>query len=135
MPLLPLLIASTTLLPGLWEYSSGLAGLSGKTEQKCLRKSEVEQFLTDPSNRHYDCKPSARSVGDGRVRWTGVCTSRKHPEQHFSVSLNGTYTPETFRLKGKGDAPVFGGLQLPVSASITAHRLSADCPAAAAAAS
>ena len=130
MPILPVLLASTTLLPGLWEYTSSLAGMSGKTEQKCLSKAEVDRFLTEPSNRHYDCDYSTRSVGGGRVRLRGVCTSRKHPEQKIGVSLRGAYTPETVTLKGVANARVFGGLELPVGASVTARRLSAACTAA-----
>lgn len=130
MLLLPVLIASTTLLPGLWEYSSSLAGMSGKTERKCLSKAEVDRFLTDPSNRRYDCDYTTRTVGAGRVRLQGVCTSRKHAEEKIGVSLAGTYTPETIALKGTALARIFGGLEVPVGASVVAHRVSGDCPAA-----
>ena len=129
MPLLPVLIASTTLLPGLWEYSSSLAGMSGKTERKCLSKAEVDHFLTYPSNRHYDCDYTTRVVGAGRVRLKGVCTNRKHADQKIGVSLRGTYTPQTITLRGQALAPVFGGLQLPVGASVSARRVSAACDA------
>ena len=131
MPLLPLLIASTTLLPGLWEYQSSLGGMGGKTEQKCLTKSEVDRFLTDPSNRHYACDITSREVGGGKVRMQGVCTNRKHAEQKIGVSLSGGYTPETFTLKGKASAKVIGDLELPLSVSVNAHRLGAACQAAA----
>lgn len=127
MPLLPILIASTTLLPGLWEYSSSLAGMSGQAERKCLSKAEIDRFLTNPSNRRYDCDYTTRTVGGGRVVLKGVCTSRKHVEQKIGVSLRGTYTPETITLRGQALAPVFGGLQLPVGASVSAHRMSAAC--------
>lgn len=135
MPLLPILIASTTLLPGLWEYTSSLAGMGGKTESKCLSRAEVERFLTDPSNRHYACEMSTREVGGGKVRLKGVCTSRKHAEQKISVSLAGAYTPETISLKGSAEAPLFGGLTLPVTTSVSARRLSASCDAPSAPAS
>ena len=127
MPLLPILIASTTLLPGLWEYTSSLAGMSGKTETKCLSKAEVDRFLTDPGNRRYDCDYATRQVGGGKVRLKGVCTSRKHAEQKIGVSLTGTYTPETISLKGVASARVIGNLELPVAASVTARRLGAAC--------
>ena len=131
MPLLPLLIASTTLLPGLWAYQSSLAaGMSGKSEQKCVTKAELDEFLTNPSNRHYACDYSSRAVGGGRVRLKGVCTSRKHPEQKIGVTLRGAYTPETIKLKGVAHAPVFGGFELPVAYTVTAHRLAATCDAA-----
>ena len=129
MPLLPLLIASTTLLPGLWEYTSSLAGMSGKTETKCLSKTEVERFLTDPSNRHYDCDYTTREVGGGKVRLQGVCTSRKHATQKIGVTLAGSYTPETISLKGTASARVIGNLELPVAASVSARRLGAACSA------
>ena len=128
MPLLPLLIASTTLLPGLWEYQSSLAGMSAKTERKCLSKAEIERFLTEPSNRRYDCDYTTRVVGGGRVRLKGVCTSRKHAEQKIGVSLAGVYTAETIALTGTALPRIFGGLELPVGASVSAHRVSGDCP-------
>ncbi len=130
MPLLPILIASTTLLPGLWEYTSSLAGMSGKTETKCLTKAEVDRFLTDPGNRRYDCDYTTREVGGGKVRLKGVCTSRKHAEQKIGVTLAGTYTPETINLKGTASARLIGDLELPVGASVTARRLGATCAAA-----
>lgn len=130
MPLLPVLIASTTLLPGLWEFQSSLAGMSGKSETKCLTKAQVDRFLTDPSNRHYDCDVSEREVGAGKVRLKGVCANRKHAEQKIGVSLAGTYAPETFSLKGTALPRIFGGIEVPVAASVTAHRVSADCSAA-----
>ena len=133
MPLLPVLIASTTLLPGLWEYTSSFAGMGGKVERRCLSKAEVDEFLTDPSNRHYDCDYTTRVVGGGRLRLKGVCTSRRHPEQKIGVSLRGRYTPQSVALKGTALAPVFGGLQLPVGASVSAHRVAAACDAPAAA--
>ena len=129
MPILPLLLASTTLLPGLWEYQSSLAGMSGKSEQKCLSKAEVERFLTDPSNRHYDCEYGVREVGGGKVRLEGVCTNRKHPTQKIGVNLRGAYTAESINLSGKASAKVIGNLELPVAASVTGRRLSASCPA------
>ena len=130
MPLLPLLIATTTLLPGMWEYSSSLAGMSGQVERKCLSKAEIDRFLTNPSNRHYDCDYTTRLVGGGRVRLKGVCTNRKHAEQKIGVSLRGTYTPETITLKGTALPQLFGGLTIAVGASVTARRIGADCEAA-----
>ena len=128
MPILPALLAATTLLPGLWEYRTSLAGMGGKAEQKCLSKVEIDKFLTDPSNRHYDCDYSTREVLAGRVRLEGVCTSRKHAEQKIGVSLKGAYTPTTISMKGMAK-PRIVGLELPLSASVTAERVG-DCPAA-----
>ena len=132
MPLLPLLVASAAMLPsgGLWEYQSSLGGMAGKSEQRCLTEAEVRHFLTDPSNRHYACDMTTREVGDGRVRLKGVCTSRKHPEQKVGVTLGGGYTAGTIDLKGQGSARVIGDLELPVSISVSAHRVAADCAAA-----
>lgn len=127
MPILPVLLAATTLLPGLWEYRTSLAGMGGKAEQKCLSKAEIDKFLTDPSNRRYDCDYTTREVGGGRVRLEGVCTSRKHAEQKIGVSLKGAYTPTTISMKGVAK-PRIVGLELPVSASVAAERVG-DCPA------
>ncbi len=126
MPLPALLAAATTLLPGLWEYQTSLGGMGGKSEQKCLSKAEIDKFLTDPSNRHYDCDYTTREVGAGRVRLEGVCTNRKHAEQKVGVSLKGAYTPTTIRMKGVAK-PRIVGLELPLSASVTAERISAVC--------
>ncbi len=134
MPILPLLVASAALLPGLWEYQSSLGVVGGKAERKCLSKAEVERFLTDPGNRRYDCDYSTRQVADGKVRLKGVCTSRKHPDQKIGVSAWGAYTSETIELKGQGTARVIGALELPITVSFSAHRVSADCPAAGSAA-
>lgn len=127
MPLLTLLIASTTLLPGLWEYSSTLAGMSGQVERKCLSKAEIDGFLTNPSNKRYDCDYTSRVVGHGRVRLKGVCTNRKHAGQKIAVSMRGTYTPESIVLKGVAEAPIFGGFTVPVAATVRAHRVNGDC--------
>ena len=129
MPVLPILLAATTLLPGLWEYKSSLAGFGGEPERKCLTKAQVDKFLTDPSNRHYDCDYSTREVGGGKVRLAGVCTNRKHAEQRFNVALSGTYSDDTITLKGTAGLPL-GAVTLPLGASVSAKRVSADCDAA-----
>ena len=126
MPLLPILLAATTLLPGLWEYKTSLAGFGGDPERKCLSKAQIDRFLTNPSNRHYDCDYATREVAGGRVRLAGVCANRKHAEQRFDVSLQGAYTDETITLKGVARVPL-GAVTLPLGASVAATRVSAAC--------
>lgn len=122
MPLLPaLLAAATTLLPGLWEYKATLVGF-GDAERKCLSKAEIDKFLTDPSNRHYACDYGTREVGGGSVRLAGVCSKRKKPSERITLSLAGSYTPTTIEMKGKAGLPL-GGLELPLSAAVTATRV------------
>ena len=127
MPVLPALLAATVLMPGLWEYQSSLVGSRGAPEQKCLAKAEVERFLTNPSNKHYDCDYTTRDVARGKVRLEGVCANRKHPEQKIGVSLRGDYSSTTIELKGVAK-PRIVGLELPLAAAISAHRLG-DCSA------
>ena len=120
-----LLAAATTLLPGLWEYKTSLVGVGGAPGQKCLTKAQIDKFLTDPSNRHYDCDYATREVGGGHVKLAGACTNRKHPEQKIGLTLKGDYTPETIEMKGHATTKL-AGLDLPLAAAVTAHRLS-DC--------
>lgn len=130
MTLLPILLAATTLLPGLWEYKTSLAGMGGgDPERKCLTKAEIDRFLTNPENRHYDCAYPTKRVSAGKVKLEGVCTSRKHAEQTVGVAFEGDYTPTTISLKGVARPRIIAGLELPVSASVTAERVSAECPA------
>lgn len=126
MPLLPALLVATTLLPGLWEYKATLVGL-GEPERKCLTKAEIDRFLSDPSNRHYACDYSTRQVGGGSVRLEGVCSKRKKPSEKIGMSLAGTYTPTTIEMKGTA-RPRFAGLELPLSAAVSAQRVG-ECEA------
>ncbi len=125
--LIPILLAATTLLPGLWEYRTTLVGFGGEPERKCLSKAEIDKFLTDPSNRHYDCSYSTRKVGGGSVTLEGVCANRKRPKETIGLSLKGAYTPTTIDMKGVA-RPRLAGLELPLGATVKAERLS-DCPA------
>ena len=125
--LLPVLLAATTLLPGLWEYKISLAGFGGEPERKCLTKAQIDKFLTDPSNRHYDCSYSTREVGAGSVRLEGVCANRKRPTETIGMSLKGAYTPTTIDMKGTA-RPKLAGLELPLGASVKAERVG-ECPA------
>ena len=127
MPILPALLAATSLLPGLWEYRTSLLGVGQDPEQRCLSKAEIDQFLTNPSNRHYACEYATREVGRGTVRLEGVCSKRKRPEEKIGMSLAGSFTPNTIQMKGTA-RPRFAGLELPVSASVTAERISETCP-------
>jgi hypothetical protein len=130
LPLLALAVpaaAATTILPGYWESVNHVQVLMTKdsTDRKCITPEQVESYLSGPSNNHYTCTYTSRSVGGGAVHLAGQCVDSG---VHFNVVLNGTYTPESFHLKAKLDGNL-SGLPLSGFATTDAHRLSADCPA------
>jgi hypothetical protein len=65
-----------------------------------------------------------RQVGNGNARFEGACTDRRG--RRVNVRLNGTYQRESFTFRG-GAQLARGTPYLP--ASITARRISANCPA------
>lgn len=119
---------SRTVLPGLWEYTSSTAVSAAKTDRRCVRPDQIEAFVSGPSNSHYRCTYPVKELGGGRARFEGVCVS-KHGAR-YPVRWDGTYTSESFDLHGTV-RPNLGGLEIPVSATISARRVAADCPAAA----
>ena len=62
--------------------------------------------------------------GDGAARFEGSCTDPK--ARHVNVRLNGTYEQTSFRFRG-GAQLLRGTPYIP--ATITARRISAQCPA------
>ena len=117
--------ASDTVLPGYWEYTTSAVGVRD-TEQKCVRPSEINRFFGGLSTRRWTCTYPVREVGGGNARFEGVCRDRKG--RTVRVRLNGTYRTESFRFTG-GAQLARGTPYLP--ASITARRISAECPAGA----
>lgn len=111
------------VLPGYWEYTTSALG-SRDTEQKCVRPSEINRFFGGLSTRKWQCTYPTRQVGDGNARFEGSCQDRKG--RRINVRLNGTYQTESFRFNG-GAQLARGTPYIP--ASITARRLSAQCPA------
>jgi hypothetical protein len=65
-----------------------------------------------------------REVGNGHARFEGVCRDPKG--RSVNVRLNGPYDAEHFRFRG--GAQLARGLPY-IPASITARRISAECPA------
>lgn len=114
---------SETVLPGYWEYTTNAVGMRS-TEQKCVRPSEINRFFGGLSTRRWQCAYPTRVVGGGNARFEGTCTD--HKNRRVNVRLNGTYRSESFTFRG-GAQLARGTPYLP--ASITAHRISAQCPA------
>ncbi|CAN5403486.1 hypothetical protein BH10PSE1_BH10PSE1_22010 [soil metagenome] len=112
-----------TVMPGFWEYTTNAIGIRS-TEQKCVRPSEINRFFGGLSTRRYQCVYPTRVVGGGNARFEGTCTDRKG--RRVNIRLTGTYRPDSFTFRG-GAQLARGTPYLP--ASITAHRISAQCPA------
>ena len=115
--------AQSEVLPGYWEYTTSAVGVRS-TEQKCVRPSEINRFFGGLSTRRWQCVYPTRVVGGGNARFEGTCTD--HKNRRVNVRLNGTYQPESFTFRG-GAQLTRGTPYLP--ASITARRISAQCPA------
>ncbi len=109
--------------PGYWEYTTSVLGVRD-TEQKCVRPSEINRFFGGLSTRRWRCTYPVREVGDGNARFEGSCEDRKG--RRVNVRLNGPYATENFRFTG-GAQLARGTPYIP--ASITARRISAQCPA------
>ncbi|MFN3352802.1 MAG: DUF3617 domain-containing protein [Brevundimonas sp.] len=111
--------------PGYWEYSTRVLGV-GETETKCVRQSEINRFFGGLSTRRWSCTYPVREVGGGNARFEGVCRDRRG--RTVQVRLNGPYAAESFRFTG--GAQLARGTPF-IPASITARRVSAECPAGA----
>jgi len=115
--------AQSEVLPGYWEYTTSAVG-QRDTEQKCVRPSEINRFFGGLSTNKWRCTYPTRVVGNGNARFEGTCQDRKG--RRIAVRLNGTYTETSFSFRG-GAQIVRGTPYIP--ASITARRISAQCPA------
>ena len=115
--------AQSEVLPGYWEYTTSALG-QRDTEQRCVRPSEINRFFGGLSTNRWRCTYPTRAVGNGNARFEGTCQDRKG--RRIAVRLNGTYTDTSFSFRG-GAQLVRGTPYIP--ASITARRLSAQCPA------
>ena len=115
--------SADTVLPGYWEYTTSAVGIRD-TETKCVRPSEINRFFGGLSTRRWRCTYPVRQVGNGNARFEGTCTD--HKNRRVNVRLNGTYQQESFTFRG-GAQLARGTPYLP--ASITARRISAQCPA------
>ena len=115
--------SADTVLPGYWEYTTSAVGVRD-TETKCVRPSEINRFFGGLSTRHWRCTYPVRQVGNGNARFEGTCSD--HKNRRVNVRLHGIYTQESFSFRG-GAQLARGTPYLP--ASITARRISAQCPA------
>lgn len=109
--------------PGYWTYTTSVLGVRD-TETKCVRPSEINRFFGGLSTRKWQCVYPVREVANGHARFEGICTDRKG--RRVNVRLNGPYTTDTFTFRG--GAQLSRGTPY-IPASITARRLSAQCPA------
>ena len=118
------------ILPGYWESTSkaSFPAASSKTERKCISARAINSYLTGPVNSHYSCRYDTRNLHDGHAQMAGECVDNNG--LHSKVTIEGTYGPEAFNLNGKLQVNL-GGVQIPLSTSIDAHRLSGECPAGA----
>jgi len=116
------------ILPGYWESTTkaSFPVASNKTERKCIAAKAINAYLTGPVNNHYSCHYDSQSLNDGHAHMTGECVDNNG--LHSKVVIDGTYAAEAFNLDAKLQV-MLGGLAIPVSTSIEAHRLSAECPA------
>jgi len=115
--------AQSEVLPGYWEYTTNAVG-QRETLQKCVRPSEINRFFGGLSTNKWRCTYPTRVVGDGNARFEGTCSD--HKNRRINVRLSGTYTETSFTFRG-GAQIVRGTPYIP--ASITARRISAQCPA------
>ena len=115
------------ILPGYWESTSSSSfGPQGKTERKCITGRAINSYLTGPVNRHYSCHYDTRELRDGHAHMTGECVDSSGIRG--KVVIDGEYAPDAFKLNGRVQVSL-AGLNIPVTTSIDAHRLSAECPA------
>lgn len=123
----PALAAENPILPGYWESTnqSDLIIKQRSVTRKCITPSQVNEYLTGPANNHYSCVYDRREVGGGSVKLGGQCTDNNGLK--MDVAIAGTYTPESFHLNAQLRTK-FASLPIAGTASIDAHRLSAECP-------
>jgi hypothetical protein len=115
--------AQAEVLPGYWEYTTSAVG-QRDTEQKCVRPSEINRFFGGLSTNRWRCTYPTRVVGNGQARFEGTCQDKKG--RRVNVRLSGTYEDTSFSFRG-GAQLLRGTPYIP--ATITARRISAQCPA------
>ncbi len=116
------------ILPGYWESTSkaSFPVASNKTERKCISARAINAYLTGPVNNHYSCHYDTRNLHDGHAEMAGECVDNNGLRS--KIQIDGTYAAESFSLNGHLQV-LLGGLKIPISTSIEAHRLSGECPA------
>jgi hypothetical protein len=119
---------SHAIRPGYWDYTTSTILPGSSDGKQCVRPDQIEEFMSGPHNRHYHCTYPIRRVADGRAVFDGECVD-KH-DQHYKISLAGTYSQTRFTLKGKVQGAIMG-LPLTSPISIDAQWIGPDCPAGA----
>jgi len=116
---------ATPIEPGLWAYTANTFVIGVKSGRQCVKREQVEEFLTGPRNRHYRCTYPDRSIGGGRISFSGDCLD-KGDRHRYHLVVRGNYRPESFDLEGSVAGPILG-LSLTLPLSIHAHRIAATC--------
>jgi hypothetical protein len=114
--------------PGYWEMTTTVQSIihDNKTERRCYGPADVPR-LVQPCNHHYDCEYSTQEARNGHLTLKGKWVAKKSG-QVIDVEGAGTYTRENLNASAKMHTSLFG-LPLSGTGEITAHRLSAECPA------
>jgi hypothetical protein len=115
--------SKATILPGYWEYDYKIGVIPVSNETKCLKPADAEQFSRGICTKRYRCDYTTNVVRDGKIALKGVWTDKK--DRASPVTANGTYSPEAFKM----DIHIKTINGMPLAGSLTAKRLSAECPA------
>ena len=133
----PGLARSAPVLPGYWDSTEHVSVLlpMGGHSKKCLTTDQINGFVAAPSNSHYHCTYASQQIAGGQAAYRGgACYSKSGRKVLSDVSVDGRYQPEAFHLAFRFKLLVSagGGVGLPGSAEIDAHRIGAECPVEAA---
>lgn len=114
--------AHSTILPGQWEYDYKIGMIPVSNETKCLKPADTEQFSRGICTKRYRCEYTTNVVRDGKIQLKGTWTDKK--ERVSPVTADGAYSPEAFKMNIH--IKTISGM--PLAGSLTAKRLSAECP-------
>jgi len=114
--------AHSTILPGQWEYDYKIGVIPVSNETKCLKPADAEQFSRGICTKRYRCDYTTNVVRDGKIQLKGTWTDKK--DRVSPVTAEGTYAPEAFKMNIH--IKTINGM--PLAGSLTAKRLSAECP-------
>ncbi|UAL10023.1 DUF3617 domain-containing protein [Caulobacter segnis] len=114
--------AKATILPGQWEYDYKIGVIPVSNETKCLKPADAEQFSRGICTKRYRCDYTTNVVRDGKIQLKGTWTDKK--DRVSPVTADGTYSPEAFKMNIH--IKTISGM--PLAGSLTAKRLSAECP-------
>ena len=114
---------ATKVRPGYWRYTTKVSIFGGSTENKCLRKEEIERFLFNPCNHHHVCTYPVKQIGGGRLHLEGQWVEKKKGTR-IPVTADGSYTPTTINMTAR--IKILGGI--PVSGQIQGAFISDTCP-------